>query len=139
MLPLELLLMKSSVLTPLVNVPFLSYLTIVVFVGDCEFKTDFPSNVLHSGLGSYITSFTKVIFSENEVRVLHGKLSDLKNNPPITNRQHISSLEDRFSSVSVCPRCGGKLVLRTAKVGANAGNQFYGCSKYPSCKFTKAN
>ncbi len=36
-----------------------------------------------------------------------------------------------------CPKCGGKLVLRTAQRGARAGNQFYGCSNYPKCKFVK--
>lgn len=37
----------------------------------------------------------------------------------------------------LCPRCGSKLVLRTAKSGANAGNQFYGCSSFPKCRFIK--
>ena len=37
----------------------------------------------------------------------------------------------------VCPRCGGQLVLRTAKKGENAGNQFYGCSNFPKCRFVK--
>lgn len=37
----------------------------------------------------------------------------------------------------ICPKCGSKLVVRTAKKGANAGNQFYGCSNYPNCKYTK--
>lgn len=36
-----------------------------------------------------------------------------------------------------CPGCGSKLVLRTAKRGNNAGKQFYGCSKYPTCKYTR--
>ena len=35
----------------------------------------------------------------------------------------------------VCPRCGGQLILRTAKKGNNAGNQFYGCSNYPRCRY----
>lgn len=35
----------------------------------------------------------------------------------------------------VCPRCGGRLVLRTAKKGDNAGNQFYGCSNFPKCRY----
>ncbi|WP_232209291.1 hypothetical protein ACN2MM_06290 [Alkalilimnicola ehrlichii MLHE-1] len=26
------------------------------------------------------------------------------------------------------------MVLRTAKRGANAGNQFWGCSGYPKCR-----
>jgi Protein of unknown function (DUF2726)/Topoisomerase DNA binding C4 zinc finger len=34
----------------------------------------------------------------------------------------------------ICPKCGGKMVLRTAKSGANAGNQFWGCAGYPQCK-----
>ena len=34
-----------------------------------------------------------------------------------------------------CPRCGSPLVLRTAKKGDNAGNQFYGCSAFPKCRY----
>ena len=35
----------------------------------------------------------------------------------------------------ICPRCGKDLILRTAKRGDNAGNQFYGCSGYPKCRY----
>ena len=35
-----------------------------------------------------------------------------------------------------CPECGKRMVLRTARRGANAGNQFWGCSAYPACKGT---
>ena len=35
----------------------------------------------------------------------------------------------------LCPRCGGQLILRTAKKGDNAGNQFYGCSNFPKCRY----
>ena len=38
---------------------------------------------------------------------------------------------------SICPVCGAKLVLRTAKKGNNAGNQFLGCSAFPKCRYTK--
>ena len=37
----------------------------------------------------------------------------------------------------ICPRCGGRLVLRTAKRGKYAGNQFYGCSNYPNCHYIR--
>lgn len=37
----------------------------------------------------------------------------------------------------VCPQCGAPLVLRTAKKGSNAGKQFYGCSTFPKCRYTK--
>jgi len=44
-----------------------------------------------------------------------------------------------FGSISVenCPWCGSQLVLRTAKKGSNAGNNFYGCSSFPKCKYVK--
>ncbi len=34
-----------------------------------------------------------------------------------------------------CPKCGSQLVRRTAKKGNNAGNQFYGCSNFPKCRY----
>ena len=37
-----------------------------------------------------------------------------------------------------CPKCGGKMVLRTAKRGVNVGSQFWGCSNYPKCRSTVA-
>jgi predicted RNA-binding Zn-ribbon protein involved in translation (DUF1610 family) len=37
----------------------------------------------------------------------------------------------------LCPRCGNKLILRTAKKGENAGNQFYGCSNFPKCRYVE--
>ena len=33
-----------------------------------------------------------------------------------------------------CPKCGSPMALRTAKRGANAGQQFWGCTSYPSCR-----
>ena len=33
-----------------------------------------------------------------------------------------------------CPICGSPTQLRTARRGRNAGQQFYGCSRYPTCK-----
>lgn len=35
-----------------------------------------------------------------------------------------------------CPRCGEPMVLRTAKTGKGAGQQFWGCPDYPKCKGT---
>jgi hypothetical protein len=36
-----------------------------------------------------------------------------------------------------CPICMKAMVRRTAKRGANVGNEFWGCSGYPSCKGTR--
>ena len=51
---------------------------------------------------------------------------------PVTEKADISK-----DDPMICPRCGGKLVLRTAKKGENAGNSFYGCSNFPKCRYTK--
>jgi restriction system protein len=32
-----------------------------------------------------------------------------------------------------CPNCGGEMVRRVAKRGANAGKTFWGCRRYPQC------
>lgn len=33
----------------------------------------------------------------------------------------------------ICPRCAGSMLKRTAKGGANAGQEFWGCAKFPNC------
>ena len=48
-----------------------------------------------------------------------------------------SDQRDELEKNYVCPRCGGKLVLRTAKRGTHEGNQFYGCTNFPKCRYTK--
>ena len=40
------------------------------------------------------------------------------------------------SSDPACPVCASHMVKRTAKKGQNAGTQFWGCSKYPTCRGT---
>jgi four helix bundle suffix protein len=36
-----------------------------------------------------------------------------------------------------CRLCGQPMVVRTARQGARAGSQFWGCSAYPKCKSTQ--
>ena len=38
---------------------------VISFVGDVEFKTELPTNVLRSGLSSYIKQCWEVVFSDN--------------------------------------------------------------------------
>ena len=35
---------------------------------------------------------------------------------------------------STCPQCGSNMVKRTARKGGNAGGEFLGCSKFPTCR-----
>lgn len=36
---------------------------------------------------------------------------------------------------TICPRCGGKLVMRIATKGEHQGKKFWGCSNYPKCRY----
>lgn len=38
------------------------------------------------------------------------------------------------TSVIHCPKCNAPMVKRKAKRGPNAGNEFWGCSKFPKCR-----
>ena len=52
-------------------------------------------------------------------------------------QEHVTRANVRHDNPTICPWCGGKLIVRTAKKGANIGKQFYGCSNYPKCKYTR--
>ncbi|MDX1953049.1 MAG: restriction endonuclease [Verrucomicrobiota bacterium] len=45
-----------------------------------------------------------------------------------------ASLEDTTPNRPECPTCGKPMVLRRAKTGKNAGQEFWGCSAYPHCR-----
>jgi restriction system protein len=110
---------------------------VVSFVGDVRFKTELPSNVLRSGLSSYIKQFKEVVFSDDEIERITGLLSNVKSESKISKSEHIQSLKERHSSTTICPKCGSELVMREVKQGARKGSQFLGCSGYPKCRFTR--
>lgn len=76
------------------------------------------------------------------------ELEDIKASSPADNKDESSTVNNEEAPVTVtitnkmeeepsemiCPKCGSKLVLRTARKG---GNKFYGCSAYPKCRYVK--
>jgi restriction system protein len=42
------------------------------------------------------------------------------------------------SAAPTCPACGKAMARRTAKRGAKAGEEFWGCTGYPACRRTRA-
>lgn len=137
--------------------------SIVVFVGDAKFKTQMPSNVVYSfGLKKYIRSFSSQCFTGTEMTNLIETLSAEKLASNFKSRRdhvkYVKSLKpnrknnndiqkisiDRndtptFTGITrLCPKCGNDLVLRTAKHGNNKGNEFYGCSAFPKCRFIRS-
>ncbi|MCR5635187.1 MAG: NERD domain-containing protein [Lachnospiraceae bacterium] len=76
--------------------------------------------------------------SENEINDIYEKLKTYTNANAETKVSHIENIENNFKEQDlICPKCGSKLVLRTASKGANAGNKFYGCSSFPNCRYIR--
>jgi len=111
--------------------------TVIYFVGKCKLKTHLPTNVIKSGLGRYIKQFRNPILSPEEISRVVAALEHYVAESSLTSKDHIRSLRERHSSTTVCPKCGSKLIERTAKKGPNAGSRFLGCENYPRCRFTK--
>ncbi len=110
---------------------------VVFFIGDCEFKTEMPSNVLSSGLIPYMKGFKQTLISPQQVAQIEAALTKLKQDKSLNRRAHLDSLRERHESTTICPRCGGSLVQRVSKTGAFAGKSFLGCTNYPKCKYLK--
>lgn len=135
--PLRQTFRHKKVLAEFLNISDSIIYDVVFFVGDCKLKTEMPSNVLASGLGAYIKKFKKVILSKKEVDKITEQLQQYKKDSNLSTKDHVRSLRERHNSVTVCPKCGGELIKRTAKNGRNAGSEFLGCSNFPKCRFAK--
>lgn len=48
------------------------------------------------------------------------------------------SADEKLNGRQLCPKCGAELILRTAAKGVHSGEQFYGCSRFPKCRYRKA-
>lgn len=111
---------------------------VVVFVGDSEFKTDMPDNVMElRDFLPYIKSHTERILSDEAVQNFCKKLTDFIDGEVFTKEDHMGNLEQNAMN-PICPKCSKAMMLRTARKGRSAGSEFWGCSNYPSCKITKA-
>ncbi|MFH1814928.1 MAG: restriction endonuclease [Pseudomonadota bacterium] len=73
--------------------------------------------------------------------LLHGLIRQARNSiGPAPAQQSgpslVSAAPADTPSVPGCPSCTKPMVKRTAKRGANAGEEFWGCSAYPVCRDT---
>ncbi len=53
-------------------------------------------------------------------------------------RTDFAKERQKHNDLQICPKCGAELVLRTAAKGAHMGEQFYGCSRFPKCRYRKS-
>lgn len=97
-----------------------------------------PPNVLTGGYISYVKSKSEVVFTDDEVKRIVATINAVMlPQTDATRVQHVAHLKQRFGSTTACGRCGSPLVTRTIRTGRNAGKQFLGCSRYPSCRYVR--
>lgn len=130
-------------LQSLLDVPDVVLNSFVVFVGNSDFKTDMPENVgyIRDMLDYIQTRQLPVIGKKKLQEIVYILETRRLQNTRQSRREHVKNLQARHQnndSKQQCPRCGATMVLRMAQRGANAGNQFWGCSSYPRCRYTKA-
>ena len=82
----------------------------------------------------YLLSDMEEILSDSHVEEISNVINEYKLHPAKTDREHVKEVKQMQRDIAnnICPRCGSELVLRHGKSG-----DFYGCSNYPQCKFTK--
>ena len=125
-------------LSNLARIPPETMHSVIVFQGDCSLKTQLPPNVLTGGYVTYVKSKRQVLFTKVEVkRIVAAIEAGMLPKTRATHLKHVDDLKQRFESTTICGRCGNPLVLRTAKSGNNAGKQFWGCSRFPSCRYVR--
>lgn len=112
--------------------------SLVIFTGSAKFKKSKPSNVTcRSGGVMHIRSFSDQLLSDEEVSTAIEAIQGDRRTPSLaTNREHVQQLQQMDDQLK-CAKCGSPLVKRTAKKGAKAGAQFWGCSAFPKCRYTQ--
>ena len=67
---------------------------------------------------------------------LSAMIKKVKQSPPAKPSMAVAQapVQTKVAAEPRCPQCGSSMVKRTARKGNNAGAEFWGCSRYPSCK-----
>ena len=111
---------------------------IVVFPNGTDIMVTADEPVLHMWeVVPYIKQYRDVVLSSDQMDFYRGRLLEVISVSESDRKTHLDNVhqnkERRDSAVAagICPKCGGNLVLRYGQYG-----RFYGCSNYPSCKYT---
>ncbi|MBU5464414.1 topoisomerase DNA-binding C4 zinc finger domain-containing protein [Anaerotignum sp. MSJ-24] len=139
------------------TLPFYSY---IVFSDRCELKNiDLSSDDKHVIKRYDILSEVNKNVKNVGTKLTNEKIDELYNTLyPLTQAdaeqklKHIEDIKKKYDiqenkpetvaeenkteeKGKLCPKCGGRLVLRTTKNGEHKGEKFWGCSNFPKCRY----
>ena len=129
----------NAIKKALVDWPNLKVVPIVVFVGSAVLNgVDTQHHVVYSDqLLATIQSYNVPLISDAVVDRIKYCLIYKNVRDQVDDRTHVDNVyaakqnyNDKVA-LGVCPRCGGKIVLRNGRYGS-----FYGCQNYPQCRWT---
>lgn len=105
--------------------------SLIVFVQNNKYHIEANNVIPLSALKSILCS-GEVVLTVKQMEEAYNLL--LARKMEISTKEHIENIKTLQRNIEhgICPRCGGKLVLRNGRYG-----EFWGCSNYPKCKFTK--
>lgn len=113
--------------------------SVIVFIGDSEFKTPMPENVTYGmGYVRYIKTKIQPVLSPKQVieitqTIETGRLArSFKNHRE--HIRHVQSIMAEKQNKHRCPKCGSDMVLRQSRKGEKKGQPFWGCSTFPRCR-----
>jgi len=111
--------------------------SVILFLGSCEIKTEMPPNVVTVwNIVDHVKSKTTRLLPDSAVKTIASKMESLKSSQTVfTTLEHVENVKAKYSDRELCPKCGNKLVVRTAR---KTSEQFIGCSSYPKCRFTRS-
>ena len=126
-------------LSELLNLYTKFFKPVVVFSDNATLNVESSTPVINMwGLKAHIMSFTQEILTYEQVEKIYNTITSGNIVGLESEEQHVQTVKARLAKQKesidqgICPRCGGKLVLRNGKYG-----KFYGCSNYPKCRFTQ--
>jgi len=87
--------------------------------------------------GSY-TSEARLFTESKPIWLIDGPelLALIAEVQPVSYQSKPKPLDIQGTIQKECPRCGSAMIRRIAKQGINAGNEFWGCSRFPTCRGT---
>jgi predicted RNA-binding Zn-ribbon protein involved in translation (DUF1610 family) len=105
---------------------------------DRQVRDEFVEQVFRSARLPLLRFPAQFSYSQAEVsaalRPYLGKVETPAAPVPIAAPRVAPVAPSATTTAPACPKCGSEMVLRTAKSGTNAGEQFWGCPDYPKCR-----
>lgn len=113
----------------------ISIIPIVVFSNNATLKVQTHSHVVYvAKLLKTVKQYNKKCMSQEEAEKYYNMLSKASYNEKGAKAEHVRNIRKSINDNNAkCPKCGAELTKRSGRYG-----DFYGCTKYPRCRFTRS-